>query len=124
MSYRRLPNTDSARLKALQKACEKGLELSPIDLAYSQKTFNKLRLFLDNYEKAYIDYRSAYTAQVENNKTNYLPKLNKAKIYILHFFKVLKMSVERGDLSVDSLVFFDLKPNKIPALTSEDKIFF
>ena len=124
MSYRRLPNTDSARLKALQKAYEKGLELSPIDLAYSQKTFNKLRLFLSNFEKAYIDYQSAYTVQVENNKANYLPKLNKAKIYILHFFKVLKMSIERGDLPKNSLDFFELKANKMPVLTSEDKIFF
>jgi len=124
MPYLRLPNTDSARLQALKKAYEKGVNLSPIELAFSQKTFNKLRLFLTDYEKSYIDYLANYKIQVENSSKNYLPKINKAKTYILHFIKVLKMAVERGDLPNNSLDYFGLKQNKTPNLTSEDKIFF
>ena len=124
MAYRRLPNTDLSRLNALKKAYDMGVNLSPIDLAFSQKTFNKLRLFLPSFEKSYIEYQTSYKKQVENNKNNYLPKLNKARLYILHFIKVLRMAIERGELPKSSLDFFNLNSNKVPVLTSEDKIFF
>lgn len=124
MAINNLPNTDTARLNALKKAFEKGRELSPIDLAFSQKSFSKLRNFVFGYEKAVIDYQAAYTNQEKNNKDSYLPKLKKAEVYIIDFIKVTFMAVERGDLQQNTLDFFDLKLNKIPKLTSEDKIFF
>jgi hypothetical protein len=44
MPYRRLPNTDSARLRAMKIALEKGKELPPYKMAYSSKTVSSLSL--------------------------------------------------------------------------------
>jgi len=38
MPYRRLPNTDAARVRALKTALDKGKEVPPHKLAYSAKT--------------------------------------------------------------------------------------
>jgi len=46
MPYRRLPNTDSARIRAMKSALEKGKNLHPFKLAYSQATYVKLKTFL------------------------------------------------------------------------------
>ena len=44
MPYRRLPNTDVARLRALRIAFEKGKELPPFQLAFSQTTLQKIQI--------------------------------------------------------------------------------
>jgi hypothetical protein len=46
MPYRRLPNTDTARIKAMKTALEKGKELPPNKLAFSSKTIVRLQKFL------------------------------------------------------------------------------
>jgi len=52
MPYRRLPNTDSARIKALKAAYKKGKELPPFKLAFSQSTFVKVELFINSCQKS------------------------------------------------------------------------
>ena len=52
MPYRRLPNTDAARHKALTRAFEIGKELPPFKLAFSQSTFQRVQSFLPMFEKA------------------------------------------------------------------------
>lgn len=39
MPYRRLPNTDAARLKALRNALTKGEEIPPFKLAFPQSLY-------------------------------------------------------------------------------------
>ena len=51
MPYRRLPNTDNSRLKALTSAKNKGKNLTPMDLAFKQGTFQRVRSFLPKWEK-------------------------------------------------------------------------
>ena len=46
MPYRRLPNTDTARIRAMKTALEKGKELPPHKLAFSSKTIVNLQKFL------------------------------------------------------------------------------
>lgn len=72
MPYRRLPNTDTARLKALKAAYIKAKELPPFKLAFSQSTFQKIQTFLPVFEKSVSESKFNYANQVKKAKiTNY-----------------------------------------------------
>ena len=77
MPYRRLPNTDSARIRALKAAYDKGKSIPPFQLAYSQSTFAKVELFINSFEKAMAHYKAAYNHQVEKGK-DYLQLMMRA----------------------------------------------
>ena len=120
MPYRRLPNTDAARLRALKIAFERGKEIPPFKLSFSQSTLHKIQTFLPSFEKAIYEYKQAYARQIEKSK-KYIPVLKKAKIYISHFIQVVNMAIHRGDLPVSERKFFGLKEDikKLPSLNSE-----
>ena len=48
MPYRRLPNTDKARLRALNTALKLGDTLLPNELAYSQAIYAKIKATFDD----------------------------------------------------------------------------
>ena len=123
MPYRRLPNTDVARLKALEKADRKGSELPPFKLAYSQKTYNRVKLFLPKFKKAMLQFKLAYSNQVGKNK-DYLNDLKKARIYISHFIQVLNMTIARGELPAAIRIYYGIEERnkRIPSLNSEDDV--
>jgi hypothetical protein len=120
MPYRRLPNTDVARIKALTVAYHKGKELPPFKLAFSQSTFSKIELFINSFEKAMINYKAAYNMQVEKSK-DYVILMKKAKIYMSHFIQVVNMAIARGELpeKIRSLYGMDIDEQKVPALNTE-----
>ncbi len=123
MPYRRLPNTDAARLRALKIAFEKGKEIPPFKLSFSQRTLHKIQTFLPSFEKAIYECKQAYAKQIEKNK-KYIAVLKKAKIYISHFIQVLNMAIYRGDLPVSERKFYGLNEDfkKLPSLNSEADI--
>lgn len=123
MPYRRLPNTDLARLRALRIAFEKGKELPPFHLAYSQSTLQKIQQFLPQFEKTMMETRQAYNFQVEKSK-NYVKILRKAKIYISHFIQVVNMGIIRGDLPSAERNFFGLPGDqkKVPLFNTEAEL--
>jgi hypothetical protein len=123
MPYRRLPNTDAARLKALQTAFQKGREIPPFKLAFTQSAFQKVQSFLPSYSKALDESKQAYENQVEKNK-NYLKSLKKAKLYISHFIQVINMAILRGELPSSERSFFNLEEDekKTPTLQTESEI--
>ena len=63
MTYRRLPNTDQARVRALKAAVEKGDVYNVRDLAISLKTLFEARNFLQRFEAAQIYYTQCYENQ-------------------------------------------------------------
>ncbi|MBN1116070.1 MAG: hypothetical protein JXA77_02620 [Bacteroidales bacterium] len=123
MPYRRLPNTDTARLKALQIAVEKGRDLPPFNLAFSQNAFQKAQSFLTSFEKAILESKQAYDSQVDKNK-EYLKTLKKAKMYISHFIQVVNMAILRGELPASERDYFKLEygDKKTPDLHTEAEV--
>lgn len=123
MPYRRLPNTDAARLKALQTAFNKGREIPPFKLAFSQNAFQKVQSFLPSYNNTLDESKQAYDSQVEKNK-DYLKTLKKAKLYISHFIQVVNMAILRGELPPSERSFFNLEEDekKTPALQTESEV--
>ncbi len=120
MPYRRLPNTDSARLRALKAAVKKGKELHPFKLAFSQGTYSKIEPFIHNFEKAMATYKAAYNKQVEKSK-DYQTSYKKARLYLSHFIQVLNMSITRGELpdKVRTTYGMDLDERKVPMLSAD-----
>ncbi len=123
MPYRRLPNTDAARIRAMREALKKGKELPPFKLAYSSSSFVKLQAFLPSFENIHQLQRQSMTNQVNSNKS-YQEIVKKARTYVSHFMKVMNLAVQRGDLRKDTPEFFGLSNgnSSLPTLTSEKDV--
>ena len=120
MPYRRLPNTDNSRLKALTSAKNKGKSLTPMDLAFKQGTFQRVRSFLPKWEKAITEHKVTYDIQIKNNK-EYLKKLKKVKLYISHFIQVINMAIIRGELQTSIRACYGIEEDnsRLPSLSTE-----
>lgn len=123
MPYRRLPNTDAARIRAMKEALAKGKELPPFKLAYTARTFVRLQAFLPSFENIYQLQRQSMSNQVNSNK-GYQEVVKKAKTYVSHFIRVMNLAVQRGDIRKDTLEFFGMTNghSSIPTLTSEKDV--
>jgi len=123
MPYRRLPNTDLARLRALRIAFEKGRELPPFQLAFSQPTFQKIQSNLHLFERAVQESRQAFNIQVEKSK-EYARLFKKAKLYMSHFIQVTNMAIARGDLSASDRDYFGFSQDqsKVPLFNTENEV--
>ncbi len=123
MPYRRLPNTDRARIRAMKKALEKGKELPPHKLAYSSKTIVRLQKFLPHFEHNLQMYRQT-TASQNKKSRDYNETLRKAKIYLTHFIRVMNMAIFRGDLPAETRAFYGLATDAstVPSLNTENEL--
>lgn len=123
MPYRRLPNTDNARIKAMKRAHERGTELPPFKLAFSQAMYQKIKSELPNFENTIITYRDALTIHADKNK-DYQSRMKKARLYISHFIQVVDMGVSRGELPPEIRAYYGLsdKEKKLPNLSNEEDI--
>lgn len=123
MPYRRLPNTDAARIRAMKKALEKGKELPPNMMAFSSKTIIKLQKFLPSFESSLKLQRLTLSSQ--NNKSrDYNEIVKKARLYLTHFLRVMNMAIFRGDLPEEVRAFYGLATNEsaIPSLLAEKEL--
>ncbi len=123
MPYRRLPNTDTARIKAMRIALEKGRNLPPHKLAYSSKSIVRLRKFLPQFEHNIQLYRQALTSQNKKSK-DYNEILKKARIYLTHFIRVMNMAIFRGELPAETRAYYGLATNEptVPSLNTENEL--
>ena len=123
MPYRRLPNTDSARLKSLKSAHEKGKDLPPFKLAFSPSSLRSIQSVLPGFEGAIYEHRNSLNLQSEKNK-EYQKRLKKVRLYISHFIQVVNMAISRGDLVAETRGYFGLEEEdkKLPSLNSEEEI--
>ncbi|HEX2394225.1 MAG TPA: hypothetical protein VHI78_02705 [Bacteroidales bacterium] len=123
MPYRRLPNTDLARLRALRIAYEKGKELPPFNLAFSQATFQKVISSMHTFEKIVQESRQAYNIQVQKSK-EYSKLLKKSRLYISHFIQVVNMAIARGDLAASDRDYFGFgrDQSRVPSFGSEGEV--
>ena len=121
MPYRRLPNTDSARLKSLKLAHEKGKDLPPFKLAFSANSFRNIQKVLPSFESAIHEHKNALNIQAEKNK-EYQRRLKKVRLYISHFIQVVNLAIMRGDMLADTRDYFGLEEKKVPNLVSEEEV--
>jgi hypothetical protein len=123
MPYRRLPNTDSARMKAMKSALERGEQLPPHQMAYSPKILLRLRQFLPLFEHSIQLQRQSVASQTKRSK-DYNEAVRKARMYLTHFIRVMNMAVLRGDLPAEARAYFGLATNEsvVPSLNTDNEL--
>ncbi len=121
MPYRRLPNTDAARMKALHTAFRKGEELSPKELAYPQKLYYELRSFIPRYEAALSEYSRQKEVYAQQSKTTQ-ELFKKARLFFLHFLQVTLFAMQRGELPANTLGYFGLDKEELPSFRSYEEL--
>jgi len=123
MPYRRLPNTDQARLRAMEACLEKG-KLTPLrELAFSQVSLERLEMFYPKFYSACRQLQSSKDNQFKRAK-DYSEVVKKAKLYISHFLQVLNFGIMRDEIKpqVRELYGMDIDAKAIPILNLESHI--
>jgi len=123
MPYRRLPNTDAARIRAMRIALEKGRDVPPMQMAYSPKNIVRLQGFLPRFENMIQLQRQSYASQFSRSK-DYADIIRKARLYLTHFVREMNMAIMRGDLPAETRAFYGLATNEsaVPSLTTENEL--
>ena len=123
MPYRRLPNTDTARIKAIKTAIEKSENTDFRDLQITTKTLLESKTVLNQFEILCSRYRRMQDIQVKANKS-FQGKVKNARMYISHFVQVLYMSVVRSEIKESHLEYYNLETANmvVPDLTSNELI--
>jgi hypothetical protein len=123
MPYLRLPNTDTARIRAMKVALEKGKELPPHKMAYSPKNLVRLQKFLPLFETSIHLQRQSVNSQNKKSK-DYNEIVRKARLYLTHFIRVMNMAIFRGELPVETRAYYGLATNEstVPALNTENEL--
>lgn len=121
MPYRRLPKTDTARLKALKTLLDNNDTYTVRERFIDWKTINKAQPAYDKLLTASEQYKVNLKAQTRF--TGKIDKLQKnAMMYLSHFLQVLFLAVERGEIKRSCLTLYGLdeKASAVPHLKTID----
>lgn len=123
MPYRRLPNTDAARLRAIETALKQSENVAPQNLAYNQPTLMKLRKISLHFKQALDIHNKTYIQRVNANK-EYQKAFKKSRLYISHFVQVFNFSVIRKEIPKSSRKFYGINTNDstVPVMNSENEL--
>lgn len=122
MPYRRLPNTDKARIRSLEKAVNTMRNslyyrpvLPPDLLANAERVLVQFRELSNRYVKS-------LEAQTEFSRSDaYQNKLKNARMYVSHFLTVFNLAVKRGEIKKSDRVYYALQEDcgENPDISSE-----
>lgn len=123
MPYRRLPNTDLARLRALQAALDKGKANYPHGLAYAQQLYHKIQGVLPPFEQALSQYNFSKERQISCSKL-LSESFKVARLYVSHFIQVLNFCIIRNEMKPEVRKHFGLSINDktVPELGTEQQL--
>ena len=109
MPYRRLPKTDSARLKALKVVLDNNDVYTAGNRIIEWKTLNKAQPAYDKLFDACQQYNISMKNQIKKSTKNTQLQRN-AELYLSHFVQVLYMAIERGEIKDSYLELYGLTP--------------
>ncbi|MHB9055512.1 MAG: hypothetical protein ACYC2P_05080 [Paludibacteraceae bacterium] len=120
MPYRRLPNTDQARIRALRAAIQQAEQQNFNKQTVTFKAIREAENFLHVFERQMSLYKQTLDSQINANK-QYQQVLYNARMYISHFIQVLNLAVIRGDIKKEHKLYYHLEPDihNVPDLTTE-----
>ncbi len=120
MPYRRLPNTDDARIRALQSAIREGETQNIQNPVVSLRTLGEADVVLRRLQDAQKSYRQSLKIQSNANQ-NYQAMVKNARLYVSHFIQVLNLSIIRNEIKKEQKAFYELEPDdfSIPDMISE-----
>ncbi len=123
MPYRRLPNTDQARIRALQGAINKANEAEFKEQVLQSRTLYEARNFINQFESLVNQYRQSTNSKITANK-EYKHLVNNARMYLSHFVQTLNMAIARGDIQAEARRLYGLPvdSNRVPDMTTDEDI--
>jgi len=123
MPYRRLPNTDQARMRAIEAALEKGKRVPMSDLAFSYVSLEKLQSIYPRLSGSIRQLNAAKQNQFDKSR-QYGEIFKKAKLYISHFMQVMSFAIIREEMKPEIRKFYGLDPNTqyLPTLNLEKDV--
>ena len=123
MPYRRLPNTDQARMRAIEMALEKGKRTAFSKLAFSQQTLEKIQFLYPNLANSVRQLQAAKQTQFDR-ANEYGNIFKKAKLYLSHFVQVLNFAIIREEMKQETRELYGLDPNslKVPPMNLEKDV--
>jgi hypothetical protein len=110
MPYRRLPNTDVARLRAIEAGLELGKRTAMKNLAFCQQTLENLQTFYPIFLGSIRQLNISKQNQFDRSK-EYGEIFRKAKLYLSHFLQVVNFAIARGEMKPEVIEFYGLKMN-------------
>ncbi len=125
MPYRRLPNTDASRIKAITAAINKSMKTHPNELAFSFHTLQKAKYFLPTYTRS-LEHQKAGASSTTEQGSTYAHAFKKARLYVSHFIQVLNFCIAREEFHPEILEFYGLEKfgRKLPSLQTEEELNF
>ena len=120
MPYRRLPNTDQARIRAMEKLLEKVGMISVSEMAVSLNTISKIRGLLNRFRRLSEYYKDCFDNQSKASR-KHQENTKLARLYISHFNQVLNLAALRMEIKPAQKNYYGLQPNvhNVPDLISE-----
>lgn len=123
MPYRRLPKTDSARLKALKTLLDNSDIYTVRNRFLDWNLLNRAQPLYDRLLTATEQHRVTLAAQTRNSgKAVGLQR--RATMYVSHFMQVLIMAVERGEIKRSKLPLYGLASDTtaIPNIKTQEAL--
>ena len=123
MPYRRLPNTDQARLRALRVAVKMADSVAPANLLFSQKIALEVKAFLPHFEQAILRYGDNRNSQASLGKQ--VAEAGKhARLYLSHYIQVFNMCIARGEIKPEAreMIGMEADHTTIPDITTDTQL--
>ena len=123
MPYRRLPNTDLARTRALKNALLASMQINPRELAFSQNNYLALKSFIPYFEQTMQQYQQNKERQAQTGK-----KLQKqfrdARMYVSHFLQIINFCILRGELKPEIRKYYGMEEadKSVPEIGTEQQL--
>lgn len=123
MPYRRLPNTDQARLRALKAACTAAEQVEPSDLRFSRMLGMEISSFTPIFEQCLNQYIDSRNLQAAIGK-QLSDAGRSARLYLSHFVQVFNMCVVRGEIKCEArkMLGLPLDDSSVPDIVSDQQL--
>ena len=104
----------------MRTALERGKEIPPFKMAFSQKNLVKLQGFLPQFEHTIGLQRQTLNSQSDKSKDSQEIS-RKARLYVSHFMRVVNMAIMRGELPAETRTYYGLavEEQTVPSFKSD-----
>ncbi|GHU80368.1 hypothetical protein FACS1894145_6680 [Bacteroidia bacterium] len=126
MYLKRVPETDDAKIRALQAAVDREEINGGQEFILSDEEIEEWRLFITSYEGARFVLKQAVKDSTKS-QAEYGELFKNAQLYVSHFIKVLQMTVIRNEIRLDALSDYGFESEKeleLPDLSTEEAIVY
>ena len=123
MPYRRLPNTDAARLRAMKAIAKYKNAAMGSNLPFDNRILLDVANFLPLFENALFEYKQSINSE-GNKNSKYQKYIKNARLYISHFIQVLNLACIRTEIHPEKKLLYKLLPDNyaVPDLSTETLI--